>query len=109
MVSVWSSSISSAVTSPLLQSTAEVNIVFVNIDWKRSRHNTDTSTKKNLKKLADTITSIVQIMEPAVICCCEVGTAKYPMTKDQMSAMAETMRIAWEEAATERSEMLQRH
>ena len=105
MVSVWSQSRSSAATSPgtgsLLQSTAEVNIVFVNIDWKRSRHDTDTSTKKNLKKLADTITSIVQIMEPAVICCCEVGTAMEPMTNADMSAMVSAMKKAWQEAATE--------
>ena len=40
-------------------------------------------------------------MKPAVICCCEAGTAMYPMTTEQMSAMAQAMRKAWEEATTE--------
>ena len=42
-------------------------------------------------------------MKPAVICCCEAGTAMEPMTREQMFAMAHAMREAWEdEAATER-------
>ena len=60
------------------------------------------SVQKNLRLLAETISSIVTHMKPAVICCCEVGTAMSPMTMEQMSAMADAMREAWEEAATER-------
>ena len=40
-------------------------------------------------------------MKPAVICCCEVGTAMSPMTVEEMSEMVQAMRQAWEEAATE--------
>ena len=42
-------------------------------------------------------------MKPAVICCCEAGTAAAPMTMGEMSAMAHAMGAAWEEAATERT------
>ncbi|MCH2143482.1 MAG: hypothetical protein MK077_10870, partial [Phycisphaerales bacterium] len=86
-------------TGPLLQSTAEANIIFVNIDWKTSRHNSEKNTKKNLTLLADTTSRIVTNMKPAVICCCEVGTAMEPMTWDQMYAMAHAMQKAWEKAA----------
>ena len=44
-------------------------------------------------------------MKPAVICCCEVGTAMSPMTVEEMSVMMQAMREAWEEAATEHSEI----
>ena len=89
-------------TGSLLQSTAVANIIFVNIDWKRSRHNSQMSTRKNLTKLGNTTSSIVTKMKPAVICCCEAGTANDPMTSEEMSAMADAMRMAWETAATER-------
>ena len=105
MSSAWSALTSSAATEhgtgPLLQSTAGANIIFINIDWKRSRHANPASTKK-LKVLANTTSSIVTNMKPAVICCCEAGTAMSPMTMEQVSAMAHAMRKAWEEAATER-------
>ena len=109
MWSAWSRLRSSAVTEHdtelQLQSTAVANIIFVNIDWKRSRHDNPTCTNKNLKKLARTTASIVTNMQPAVICCCEVGTAMFPMTRDQMSEMAQTMTEAWELAATEHPEI----
>ena len=41
-------------------------------------------------------------MKPAVICCCEVGTAMSPMTREEMSDMVQAMREAWEGAATKR-------
>ena len=106
MSSPWSTFTSSAATEhgtgPVPQTTAGTNIIFINIDWKRSRHANPTSTKKNLKELATTTASIVTNMKPAVICCCEVGTAKSPMTMEQMTEMADAMREAWERAATER-------
>ena len=109
MSSAWPASTSSAATEhgtgPLLQSTARANIIFINIDWKRSRHDNPASTRRNLTKLANTTSSIVTNMKPAVICCCEAGTARSPMTSEQMSAMAHAMRKAWEDAATERPEI----
>ena len=50
--------------------------------------------------LAETTSDIVTKMKPAVICCCEVGTAASPMTREQVEAMVDAMRNAWEEAAT---------
>ena len=50
MSPAWSASTSSAATQhgtgPLLQSTARANIIFINIDWKSSRHINTASTKK---------------------------------------------------------------
>ena len=63
---------------PLLQSTAGIHIIFVNIDWKKSRHDSEAATKRNLSQLAETIGSIVKEMKPAVICCCEVGNVMKP-------------------------------
>ena len=104
--SAWSASTSSAATErgtvPLQQSTTKVNIIFINLDWKRSRHDNNDSTRRNLAVLAKTTRSIVRNMKPAVICCCEVGTAMSPMTSEQMRQMANTMSTAWKEAATER-------
>jgi hypothetical protein len=103
MWSAWSASTGSAgsATVPLLQSTADTNIIFVDINWKRSRHDTEGSTRRNMTALADTISSIVTSMKPAVICCCEAGEAMKPMTKEQMFAVADTICTAWEAAATE--------
>ena len=106
MVSAWSAPRNWAAatqhgTGPMLQSTAEVHIIFINIDWKRTRQGTEKATKKNLTLLAKTTSSIVANMKPAVICCCEVGTAMEPMTSEQMLEMADAMRIAWEGSATE--------
>ena len=105
MSSVWSASTSFAATDrgtvPLLQSTVGANIIFINIDWKRSRHANPRATQRNLSLLANTTSSIVTNMKPAVICCCEAGTMMSPMTREQMSAMAHAMRKAWEKAATE--------
>ena len=105
MSSAWSPLPSSSATvhgtGPLLQSTAAANIIFINIDWKRSRHANPRATKRNLKKLANTTSSIVTNMKPAVICCCEVGTMMSPMTRQHMLEMVDAMRIAWEETATE--------
>ena len=88
-------------TEQLSQSTTIANIIFINIDWKMSRHINPACTDKNLGILAKTTSSIVTNMKPAVICCCEVGTAMSPMTVEEMSVMMQAMREAWEEAATE--------
>ena len=105
MSAAWLASASAATTEhgagSLLQSTAGANIIFINIDWKRSRHDNPISTKRNLRTLAETTSEIVTNMKPAVICCCEVGLAMAPMTRVQMFAMAQAMCKAWEEAATE--------
>ena len=103
MLSVWSEATGSAGSSmaPLLQSTANIHVIFVNLDWKRSRHDNEASIRRNTTKLADTASSIVTSMRPAVICCCEVGEASNPMTKGQMLVVADTIRRAWEASATE--------
>ena len=93
-------------TAPLLQSSDYRNIIFDNIDWKRSRHDSAPATRRNLQQLADTTTSIVTCMNPAVICFCEVGEAMKPMSKEQMAAVADTIRRAWEAAATDHPALL---
>ena len=87
-------------TAPPAQSTVVANIVFVNIDWNKERHNAQRA-RHNLAKLADTTSSIVRNMKPAVICCCEAGTASEPMTSKQFTAMADTMSEAWRKAVIE--------
>ena len=82
---------------PLLQSTAGINIIFVNIDWKKTRQDSQSAAKRNLKQLAHTIGSIVTEMKPAVICCCEVGNVMTPMTSQQINEMMQTFRHAWRE------------
>ena len=67
----------------------EVNIVFINIDWKKSRHNTQKTTVKNLASLHRTIISVVQQMRPAVICMCEVGNAGRTLSADQMRLLVD--------------------
>ena len=88
-------------TVSLLQSTEDANIIFINIDWKRSRHDSPASTHRNLGVLSNTIASIVTNMKPDAICCCEVGEAMKPMTTVQMSAIVNTIRTTWEATATE--------
>ena len=74
---------------------AGINIIFVNIDWKKSRHDTFGSNRRNLRLLNATIASIVDKMKPAVICCCEVGQVSQPMTLPQIDEMKQTFRNAW--------------
>ena len=56
-----------------------MNIVFVNLDWKRSRHDSDAAEHRNLQKLARTVDSIVMQLEPAVVCFCEFGEVMHPL------------------------------
>ena len=79
------------------------NVVFINIDWKASRmFNTP---KKNMKLLAKTIANVVQNMNPAMICMCEVGEATNPLTLEQMQQVSHESMRAWKEAATEHLEL----
>ena len=75
------------------------NVVFVNIDWKESRHHR--TLNANMKVLAKTITDIVQKMNPTVICMCEVGETKNPLSEEQMQQVADKSISAWKDAATE--------
>ncbi len=75
------------------------NVVFVNIDWKESRHHG--TLNANMKVLHKTITDIVQKMNPTVICMCEVGVAKIPLSEEQMQQVADISISAWKDAATE--------
>ena len=85
---------------PLLQSTEmSANVVFINIDWKSSRM--FKNLEKNMKLLARTIANVVQNMNPAMICMCEVGEATIPLTQEQMQQVSHESMHAWKEAATE--------
>ena len=84
---------------PLLQSTEmSANVVFINIDWKSSRH---LRWVINMKRLGKTIANVVQNMNPTMICMCEVGEATNPLTEEQMQQVSNQSMRAWKEAATE--------
>ena len=59
------------------------NVVFINMDWKRGRHNA-TRLDRNMCKLAKTIAGVVRNMKPAMICMNEVGETNNPLTEDHM-------------------------
>ena len=78
-----------------------VNVVFVNIDWKRARHNTSRSTGRNMQILHDTIAGIVREMEPAMLCMCEVGEASNLLSQAHMQQISDKIQKAWQSAATQ--------
>ena len=90
----------------LLQSiSSTVNVVFINIDWKKTRHANATALSRNMKKLRTTICDVVGKMKPAMICMSEVGEASNLLTKEHMQQVAETTKQSWREAATEHGEL----
>ena len=72
----------------LLEVAQPPTVVFVNIDWKASRHNTVASDDRNMKHLKTTVSSIIWTHNPVVICFCEVGESSNPLTWYQMSTAA---------------------
>lgn len=83
---------------PLQSTVMSANVVFINIDWKKSRHN-DHALNRNMKTLDRTIAGVVQTMTPAMICMCEVGEAHIPLTKDNMQQVADQTKEAWHNSA----------
>ena len=81
------------------RSTTHINIVFLNIDWKASRHDTEQASTKNKKKLQDTIESIIANMHPDILCMCEVGLAQLPLTEGQMELVSEWCMEIWKRTA----------
>ena len=75
------------------------NVVFINIDWKASRHLKTLNT--NMKRLGKTIANVVNNTTPTMICMCEVGEATIPLTEEQMQQVSNQSMRAWKEAATE--------
>ena len=89
----------------LLQSTVmSANVVFINIDWKKSRHS-KARLSHNMRTLATTIAGIVGNMKPAMICMCEVGEAHMPLTQMHMQQVGDQTMQAWRDAATEHGEL----
>ena len=86
---------------PLLQSTVIANIVFINIDWKDSRHATEKSTRRNLNLLANTIDDVVRKMRPAMICMVEVGVSHQPLTLPHMEQVRDQVLTTWRRRANE--------
>ena len=85
----------------LLQSTVtSANVVFINIDWKSTRHSKK-RLNANMQLLGGTIHGVVCNMKPAMICMCEVGEASQPLTQEQMQAVENQTLQAWRDAATE--------
>ena len=72
-------------------------VVFVNIDWKKSRHDNKKVADKNLDLLKGTVRSIIKTHKPVVICFCEVGESSQPMTSSQMLAVSEVIEATWKQ------------
>ena len=77
------------------------NVVFINIDWKASRHISAKALAKNLRVLDGTISSVVRKMNPAVICLCEVGEAARPLSAEQMQQVSNQCIGTWSATAVE--------
>ena len=77
-----------------------VNVVFVNIDWKTTRHVNEKSARRNMQMLHETIAGIVLRMQPAMLCMCEVGEASNLLTQAHMQHISDTIEEAWQSAAT---------
>ena len=84
---------------PLQSTVMSANVVFINIDWKKSRHN-DHALNRNMKILDRTIAGVVQNMTPAMICMCEVGETHSPLTEDNMEQVERQTKQAWRNSAT---------
>ena len=78
---------------------AGLGIVFVNIDWKKSRHATDVAERRNLELLKRTVTSIVTEMKPSLICFCEFGEVGHPLPDNVIPCLQDAIESAWREAA----------
>ena len=89
--------------SAIQRSTKHHNIVFVNIDWKVTRHDTDKSIRRNKEILQGTIRSIVAEMRPDILCMCEVGHPVIPMTADHMKIISDWCVETWKRTITSRA------
>ena len=76
-----------------------LGIVYVNIDWKLTRHSSDDAERRNLEGLKRTVKSIVTEMKPALICFCEVGEVRRPLPDDVILRLQDAIENAWREAA----------
>ena len=75
--------------------------MFINIDWKKTLHETKREAQKNMSKLNSTITNVVRDMHPAMICMCSVGEVSNALSSTQMQEVADQTIAAWKNAATE--------
>ena len=82
---------------------SQLNIVYVNIDWKSSRHNTQESRARNKGTLQETIASIVAKMRPDILCMVEVGVASSLMKEEELEAVADWCVEQWKRTATGRA------
>jgi hypothetical protein len=78
-------------------------VVFINIDCKSSRMNN--TLNKNMKLLTNTIAGVGRNMNPAMICMCEMGETKHPLSEEQMRRVVTQVISAWADAATEHIEL----
>ncbi len=75
-----------------------MNIIFVNIDWKRSRHESDAAERRNLQQLAGTVDSIVSQLRPAVVCFCEFGEVAQPLYAAHVEVLKNEVQENWRQA-----------
>ena len=80
-----------------------MNIIFVNIDWKRSRHDSATAERRNLVQLARTVDSIVIQLRPAVVCFCEFGEVMNPLSAANAEVLMNEVQEKWRQAVHRRN------
>ena len=84
---------------------SQVNVVFINIHWKASRHLSSKTITKNLRVLDATISSVVRKMSPALICLCEVGQAAKLLNADQMVEVSNQCMQSWTASAAQAQDL----
>ena len=72
-----------------------LNISYVNIDWKRSRHASAKAERRNLPKLDKTIKGILRLQKPAVLCICEFGEVLHPLAPQHVDVVKHLITKAW--------------
>ena len=82
-----------------------VNIVFMSIDWKASRHNAQEARATNFSLLEHTIKAVVQQMTPMVICMYAVGEAGRTLNSDQTHLLINECMSAWSSNTVESADL----
>jgi len=68
------------------------NMVYLKVDWERSRNDTNQALKRNMDKVANTIEGVVRNMKPTMICFCGIGA----LSLAQIQEVANRIKAAWQ-------------
>ena len=70
-----------------------LRVAFANIDWKEGRHGKNFS--KHATALGRTVNSIARDLAPAVLCLCEVGEVRSPLSTEHMQDLESIICANW--------------